>query len=60
MAEAAREKIDCEKYLTALEQSAGAWTDENHPDLTTLEDLTRYLDKARHPYLERADVLNDE
>ena len=60
MAEAAREKIAREKYVTGLEQSAGAWTDENHPHLTTLEDLTQYLDKARHSYLERTDVLNHE
>ena len=26
----------------ALEAGAGAWTDENHPDLNTQEDIDRY------------------
>jgi hypothetical protein len=31
----------------AIRQSAGAWTDENHPDLVTDEDMGRYLSGIR-------------
>lgn len=51
--EAAREKIARERFLKALNEAAGAWTDENHPDLNTNEDIRRYLDRVRNSYQER-------
>lgn len=51
--EAAREKIARERFLKALNEAAGAWTDENHPDLSSNNDIRRYLDRARNSYQER-------
>jgi hypothetical protein len=31
----------------ALEASAGAWTDENHPELATFEDVDRWIEAGR-------------
>jgi hypothetical protein len=35
------------KQKQALRAGAGAWTDENHPDLHTQEDINRYLGEIR-------------
>ena len=35
------------RLLLVLERSAGAWTDENHPDLMTVEDVNRYVRRLR-------------
>ena len=51
--EAAKEKIARERFLKALNEAAGAWTDENHPDLNTNEDIRIYLDRVRNSYQER-------
>ncbi len=32
-----------EEQLAALDETAGAWTDENHPDLKTDEEIDRWL-----------------
>jgi len=55
--EAAREKIARERFLKALDEAAGAWTDENHPDLTTNEDIRRYLNRVRNSYHERIKAI---
>jgi hypothetical protein len=31
----------------ALRESAGAWSDEDHPDLMTVEDVNRYVRRLR-------------
>lgn len=36
-----------EKLMKALEESAGAWSDESHPDLATTEDIERYIRRIR-------------
>lgn len=51
--EAAKEKIARERFLKALNEAAGVWTDENHPDLNTNEDIRIYLDMVRNSYQER-------
>jgi len=51
--EAAKEKIARERFLKALNEAAGAWTDEDHPDLNTNEDIRIYLDRVRNSYQER-------
>jgi len=43
--EAVRERLL--RFSEALAQAAGAWSDENHPDLVTQEDINRYLRRAR-------------
>jgi hypothetical protein len=35
------------KLLAALEETAGAWTDENHPGLTSPEDVDLWLRDVR-------------
>ena len=35
------------KLKEALEASAGAWTDENHPDMMTGEDIDRWIEEQR-------------
>ena len=55
--EAAREKIARERFLKALDEAAGAWTDENHPDLNSNEDIRKYLDKIRNSYQERIERI---
>ena len=47
MKEAAEEKIAREKFLKALKESAGAWKDENHPELSSMKDIHRYVRKIR-------------
>jgi len=55
--EAAKEKIARERFLKALDEAAGAWTDENHPDLNSNEDIRKYLDKIRNSYQERIERI---
>ena len=45
--EAIREKIGRIKAQKALEESAGCWKAENHPELKTQRDINKYLKKAR-------------
>jgi len=45
--EAVRERLAKLRFSEALAQAAGAWSDENHPDLVTQEDINRYLRRAR-------------
>ena len=47
MKEAAEEKIDRERFLKALKESVGAWKDKNHPELSSIKDIHRYVRKMR-------------
>ncbi len=35
------------RLLKALEQSYGAWKDEDHPELATPEDIDRWIEESR-------------
>ena len=35
------------KLKAAIEASAGAWRDEDHPELTTPADIDRWIEKGR-------------
>lgn len=35
------------KLLTAIKETAGIWTDEDHPELSTPEDIDRWLREMR-------------
>ena len=48
MAEATREKLEKERFLKTLEETHGAWTDQNHPELRTNKDMERYVREKRH------------
>jgi hypothetical protein len=45
------------KHREGLQAGAGAWTDENHPDLNTQEDIDRYLAEIRSTWDTRFDDL---
>jgi hypothetical protein len=41
--EAIEEHLAVEEQLAALDEAAGAWTDENHPDMVTPESIDLWL-----------------
>lgn len=47
IAEGLREFVARERARRAIEESAGAWSDENHPDLTGPSDVERYVRETR-------------
>ncbi|MFQ6090752.1 MAG: CopG family ribbon-helix-helix protein [Candidatus Bipolaricaulia bacterium] len=53
IAEAIEEKLARVRFEEALAQAAGAWSDENHPELKTQEDINRYLERVRRSTDER-------
>jgi len=53
IAEATREKIEKERFLRILDETHGAWGDENHPELRSPKDMERYLGRTRQSYRKR-------
>ncbi len=53
IAEATREKLAKERFLTVLEETSGAWTDRNHPELTTAKSVESYVREKRQTYGKR-------
>lgn len=47
LADAAWEKLERLRLDRALEKAAGAWTDKNHPELTSPTAVKRYLRRLR-------------
>jgi metal-responsive CopG/Arc/MetJ family transcriptional regulator len=43
IAEATREKLQRERFLKTLEETQGAWSDKNHPELKTAKDMELLL-----------------
>ena len=52
--EATERALQREKLLRALRISAGAWSDEDHPDLMTVEDVNRYVRRLRETWMPRS------
>ncbi|MDK2883017.1 MAG: hypothetical protein PWP58_1353 [Bacillota bacterium] len=48
IAQGLREYIERERTRKALASSAGAWKEENHPDLKTLADISNYVEHLRN------------
>jgi hypothetical protein len=46
--EATERELHKIKMLKILERTAGAWTDSNHPDLKTIEDVKAWVENQRH------------
>ena len=53
IAEATREKLQRERFLKTLEESQGAWSDKNHPELKTAKDIERFISDKRQSYRKR-------
>ena len=47
IATAIQEQLAMLEQLAALEEAAGAWTDENHPEMQTEADIDRWLARLR-------------
>ena len=55
--QATQQELKKRKLLLALKKAAGAWKDENHPELKTVDDIHRWLDQLRAPTEERLSEL---
>lgn len=60
VAEATKEKLERERFLSVLEETSGAWTDSNHPELKTIKDVDRYVREKRRTYRKRVKRLVHE
>jgi len=59
--EATRERLNKIRFEMALEEAIGSWTDENHPELKTDEDVRKYIRDLRIGAARRLEKLkNDE
>lgn len=52
--EATEKELRRTRLLKALRESAGAWSDEDHPDLMTVEDVNRYVRRLRETWMPRS------
>jgi Arc/MetJ-type ribon-helix-helix transcriptional regulator len=54
--QAIEERLAIEEQLAALDETAGAWSDENHPDLDSPEAIERWVRELRktwdRPFIE--------
>ena len=53
IAEATERELKRLRLEKALRESAGAWSDEDHPDLMTVEDVNRYIRRLRETSMPR-------
>jgi hypothetical protein len=60
IAEATKEKLERDRFLRVLEETSGAWTDSNHPELKTTKDVDRYVREKRKSYRRRTERLFNE
>lgn len=42
-----REYVDRDRTRRGLKKSAGAWRQEDHPELQTIADIEKYVEKTR-------------
>jgi hypothetical protein len=50
IADATREKLERERFLEALAETRGAWSDKDHPELKTAAGVTRFVREKRETY----------
>ena len=60
IAEATREKLQRERFLRTLEETQGAWSDKNHPDLKTAKDMEQFVSDKRQSYRKRLKRITNE
>ena len=53
IAAATREKLERERFLRTLDETKGAWSDKNHPELRTPMDMEKYVREKRRSYHKR-------
>ena len=53
ISEAVEERLRAMKFRKALKESAGCWTDANHPDLKSQGDVNRFLGRFRSRFRRR-------
>ncbi len=53
IAEATREKLAKERFMKVLEETSGAWSDSNHPELRTAKSIENYVRDKRQAYTKR-------
>lgn len=51
--EATEEALRRKRLLKALSVSSGAWSDEDHPDLMTVDDISHYVRESRATWTPR-------
>lgn len=52
--EATEKELHRMRFRKALRESAGAWSDVNHPDLMTAEHVNRYVRRLRETWMPRS------
>jgi metal-responsive CopG/Arc/MetJ family transcriptional regulator len=60
IAEATREKLQRERFLKTLDETQGAWSDKNHPDLKTARDIEQFIRDKRKSYRKRLKGIINE
>jgi metal-responsive CopG/Arc/MetJ family transcriptional regulator len=60
IAEATREKLQRERFLRILDETQGAWSDKNHPDLKTSRDVEQFVRDKRQSYRKRQKRITNE
>lgn len=48
--EAIEERLALEEQIAALDETAGAWSEQNHPEMRTEEDIDRWLSELRRSW----------
>jgi metal-responsive CopG/Arc/MetJ family transcriptional regulator len=60
IAEATQEKLERERFLKILEETKGAWSDHNHPELRTSPDVESFVREKRQSYRKRVKRSGNE
>jgi Arc/MetJ-type ribon-helix-helix transcriptional regulator len=50
ISEALEERLALEEQIAVLEETAGAWSEQNHPEMRTDEDVDRWLGDLRRSW----------
>ena len=58
--QATQEKLERERFIKVLEDTRGAWSDKNHPELKTERDVEKYVREKRQSYRKRSKRTEDE
>jgi hypothetical protein len=53
IAQATKEKLDRERFIKALEDTCGIWTEDRHPNLRSSGDMEALIRKTRDSFQKR-------